>query len=390
MKSRIILSINTAWNIYNFRSGLVKELIAHGYEVIAVAPDDKYAPKLRELGCKFIALPMDSNGTHIGRDVQLLFRYFQLFRKLRPVAYLGYTVKPNIYGSLAAHALGIPVVNNIAGLGATFISQSHVTKIVKWLYKIALKRSHRVFFQNSEDRDLFLEERLVDPKSVALVPGSGIDLKRYAASPVNGRTGLAFLFVGRILKDKGVVELAKAAKTIRDRHPDVVIRLLGTHDPANPNAVPEKDLMEWVGDNRIEYLGTTDDVRPFLAQADCVVLPSYREGVPRSLLEAAAMARPIVATDVPGCRDVVDDGVNGFLCKVKDADDLAEKMLRIVGLTRAERQQMGFAGRAKVESEFDERIVLNRYIKALASIAPSSLVRPILDPLNDDRELLPD
>lgn len=387
MKQKIVISINTAWNIYNFRSGLVKALIEHGYEVIAIAPGDDYVPRLKQIGCKFVALPMDSNGTNPARDLMLLVRYYRLLRALRPVAYLGYTIKPNIYGSMAANALGIPIINNIAGLGATFIRDDYLTRIVRGLYKFALKRSHHIFFQNSDDKNLFLQSGLATPDVCSLLPGSGIDLARYKATPMTdpAQRRFRFLLVGRMLRDKGVREYAEAAKLLRERGVQAEFQLLGFIDPANANAVSAETIRAWEDGGLVTYLGRADDVRPYIAQADCVVLPSYREGVPRSLLEAAAQARPIIATDVAGCRDAVEHGHNGFLCAAKNAADLADSMARMIALDASERAAMGAAGRRKVEADFDEEIVIKKYLSAIASIFPTSV--PALAPIGGVADL---
>jgi glycosyltransferase involved in cell wall biosynthesis len=369
--NRIVISINTAWNIYNFRSGLVKALVEQGYEVVALTPDDEFSPRLQELGCRHVSLPMDGNGTNPVRDFLLLLRYVAVLRALRPAAYLGYTIKPNVYGSLAAQALGIPVINNIAGLGATFIRDNFLTKLVRGLYKFALKRSHRIFFQNPDDQALFVDTGLVGAGVSDLLPGSGIDLKRYPATPpAASERPFRFLLVGRMLRDKGVEEFAEAARLVRQQLPSVEFQLLGFVDPANPNSVPLARIEQWQSEGLLRFLGKTDDVRTYLAQADCVVLPSYREGVPRSLLEAAAMARPLIATDVVGCREAVDDGSNGFLCRAQDGADLADKMLRMLAMSHRERVAMGLAGRRKMEAQFDEQIVIQRYLGALSAISP--------------------
>jgi glycosyltransferase involved in cell wall biosynthesis len=378
MKHKIVISINSAWNIHNFRSGLIKSLVDSGFEVIAVAPDDAYAHRLEALGCRHVSLPMDTNGTHPGRDMLLLARYFFLLRSLRPSAFLGYTVKPNVFGSVAAHALGIPVINNIAGLGTAFIADNHLTKIVRGLYKFALRRSHRVFFQNADDKDLFVDTGLVREEITDLVPGSGIDLSKYIPqrSPARTARGFRFLLVGRMLKDKGVEEFVAAARIVRMKFPQAEFQLLGFIDAGNSNAIQAEKIAAWQAEGLVDYLGMTDDVRPYMLNSDCVVLPSYREGVPRSLLEAAALALPIIATDVVGCRDAVEDGVNGFLCEVKNAPDLAEKMLRMIRLPPEQRVRMGEAGRGKVEVEFDEQIVIERYQQALYSISSLERLQP--------------
>lgn len=371
MNQKILISVNTAWNIYNFRSGLIKALLNHGYQVVAVAPRDEYAPRLRELGCRFISIPMDGNGTHPGRDLSLLMHYYRVLRTERPLAYLGYTVKPNVYGSMAAHMLRIPVINNIAGLGTTFINSSLLTRVVRTLYRVALRRSRRIFFQNADDQALFIKTGLVRSDSTDRVPGSGMDLARFLPVPPSPLTDRPFVFllVSRMLKDKGVEEFVEAARLVRRQIPAVEFQLLGFIDAANANSIPRERIQGWESEGLVRYLGKTDDVRPYLSAADCVVLPSYREGVPRSLLEAAAMARPIIATDVVGCRDVVDHDVNGLLCRVKDSGDLAEKMMQMFHFSQERRMEMGRAGRQKVESEFDEKLVIQKYLNMIGDIA---------------------
>lgn len=376
MKGKLIIALNTAWNLYNFRAGLIRALVAEGYEVVAVAPTDEYAGRLSELGCRFVPLEMDNRGTHPGRDLLLLLRFVWLFRKERPNVYLGYTVKPNIYGSLAAHALGIPVINNIAGLGSVFIKNSWLTRLVRWLYRVALSRSRCVFFQNNDDLDLFVKAGLVAPDKVARLPGSGIDLRAFQPIPavsLNNRS-FRFLLVSRMLWDKGVLEYVNAARIVRQIYPDVEFNLLGFLDVQNPTAISSEQMAAWVKEGVICYHGATDDVKPYLAEADCVVLPSYREGTPRSLLEAVAMGKPIITTDAIGCRDVVDDGVNGFLCLPKNTDDLAEKMEKMVLLEPQRRSEMGKMGRQKVEREFDEKIVIERYLAMIETAGNRGMV----------------
>jgi len=364
---KIVIALNTAWNLVNFRAGLIRALVAEGYEVVAVAPDDEYAPRLAELGCRFVALPMDNKGTHPGRDLLLWFRFLNLLRHERPDVFLGYTVKPNVYGSLAAHVLGIPVVNNIAGLGAVFIRNNWLTRLVRRLYKTALSRSRHVFFQNNEDMQMFVKRGLVVVDKVSRLPGSGINLDTFGFTPMQPLENrpFRFLLVARLLWDKGVGEYVEAARIVRCKYPTAKFQLLGFLDVKNPTAVSSAQMDDWVKEGVVEYLGVVDDVKPYLAAADCVVLPSYREGVPRSLLEAAAIGRPVVTTDAVGCRDAVDDGVNGLLCRVADAADLAEKLLRMIEMPPEARARMGLSGRKKMELEFDEKIVINRYLRVI-------------------------
>jgi glycosyltransferase involved in cell wall biosynthesis len=365
---KIVICINTAWNILNFRRGLIQALQRDGHEVIALAPRDSFADELTALGCRFVDMPMPNGSTNPLEDLRLLSRLKAFCRSERPDVFLGYTAKPNIYGSLAAQSLGIPVINNIAGLGAVFISTSMVTLIVKILYRLALRRSTRVFFQNATDRELFVTQRLVDAKRTDLVPGSGVDLNRFQPQLTSSSAGtFRFLLVGRMLRDKGVVEFIEAASLLRRKHPTVEFVLLGATDYENPAAISRTQVDEWVSEGTVQYLGTRKDVREEIAAADCIVLPSYREGTPRTLLEAAAMAKPIVTTDAVGCREVVTHGHNGFLCQIADSQDLADKMEQMLLLSEESRAAMGIAGRHKMEREFDERLVIERYRSAIAA-----------------------
>ena len=366
---KVIICLNTAWNLVNFRAGLIRALLVAGHEVVAVAPDDKYAGGLNILGCRFIPFNMENCGTNPVQDSMLTWRFVRLFARERPDVYLGYTVKPNVYGSLAAHMLRIPVINNIAGLGAVFIHGGWLVRLVRWLYRIALKRSAKVFFQNDDDRQLFVNGGLVRAEVTDLLPGSGIDLKIFTPVPAPLvpviSSKFRFLLIARMMRDKGVGEYVAAAKLLRQRWPMAEFCLLGFVGVQNPAAISRAEMDAWVAEGVVNYLGVSDDVRIQIATADCVVLPSYREGTPRTLLEAAAMACPIITTDAVGCREVVDDGVNGYLCKVRDAGHLADKMEQMLTLSPEQRSEMGRRGRAKMEAEFDEQIVIKKYLAAI-------------------------
>ncbi len=367
-RRRIVISINTAWNIANFRAGLIKAMISDGYEVVAVAPADDHTGRLEQMGCRFIPLAMDNQGTNPWRDLALFMRYLRILQRERPMAFLGYTIKPNVYGSLAAQRLGIPVINNVSGLGTAFIRNTWMTRVVKWLYRRAFAASHLVFFQNTDDQKLFVEGGLVEARRTAVLPGSGVDLDHFrpiappAVAP-NGST--QFLLIGRVLWDKGVGEYVDAARIVRKVHPNATFAILGFLDVENRTAVPRDRVQAWQAEGVVSYLGSANDVRPHIAAADCVVLPSYREGTPKTLLEAAAMGKPLIATDVPGCRDVVEDSHNGFLCEVKSGADLAAKMIKFLNLPDFERLAMGQASRRKAEQEFDEQFVIKRYLSEL-------------------------
>ena len=362
----ILISINAAWNIVNFRSGLIAALRQSGYRVLALAPPDAWTQRLEALGVEYRPIEMDKKGVSPVADLALLWRYWRGMRRLRPNVFLGWTPKPNIWGSIAAHALGIKVINNVSGLGTAFIRPGPLMRIVTTLYKRAFTRSKTVFFQNEEDMALFLERNIVRPGQARLLPGSGIDLERFRPTDREDEDAFSFLLIARLLWDKGVGEYVEAARLVRAEEPGVRFRLLGFLDVANRTAIPRADVESWVAEGLIDYLGESDDVRSHIAAADCIVLPSYREGLPRTLLEGAAMAKPLIATDVPGCRQVVRHGVNGLLCTVRDARSLADSMLEMIRMTPEERKSMGAAGRGRVESEYDEKIAVGRYLDAIA------------------------
>jgi glycosyltransferase involved in cell wall biosynthesis len=367
----IVIAANAAWNLVNFRAALIRALIAADYRVVAAAPPNAEAEAdLAALGCEFVPIPVDSRGLSPIGDIRTLLAFHALFRRLRPLALLGYTIKPNVYGSLAARITGAHAINNISGLGTAFIRRSWLTLLVKQLYRAGLARSHVVFFQNTADRDEFLTARLVSPGQAKLVPGSGIDVAWFEPRPKppahHGSTN--FLLIARLLRDKGVVEYVEAARALRQSNPALRFRILGFLDAENRTAIARATVEGWVAEGTIDFLGASGDVRPHIAAADCIVLPSYREGTSRVLLEAAAMARPVVATDVPGCREVIDDGITGFLCAPRNAGDLAEKLAGMAALSDAERAAMGQAGRAKIIREFDQSIVIRHYLEVLGGL----------------------
>ncbi len=360
-----VISINAIWNFLNFRVGLITRLQDAGYRVVAIAPDDRHRAALTALGVDFHPIAIASKSLSPLGDLRLLARYYALFGRIRPDVFLGYTIKPNIYGSLAAWARGVPVLNNVSGLGTAFVREGWLMRLVSTMYRAALRHSHTVFFQNAEDRALFVDRGLVQPAQAELLAGSGIDLTRFQPVMAAQHDAPVFLLVGRLLRDKGVIEFVEAARLLRGDHPGVRFQLLGFLDVDNATAITRAEVADWSAAGLIEYLGDTDDVRPYVAAADCIVLPSYREGLPRSLLEAGAMAKPSIATDVPGCRTVIRPGMNGLLCEARSGDDLARAMRDFIALSPAERAAMGERARAIVETEYDERVVIERIVAAV-------------------------
>ncbi len=371
---KVLIVLNSAWNLRNFRSGLIKALLDHGHEVVLAAPADEHVSALQALGARFVNLPMRAHGINPLPDLILLCHLIWLLNILRPTVLLAYTAKPNVYGGLAGRIMSVPVVNNIAGLGSVFIKGGWIAGVLSILYRMALARSRCVFFQNPDDRMHFVAKGLVENKRADLLPGSGINLQHFQVAPLPCMERLhqpiserrfVFLLVARLLKDKGVMEYAEAARQLKPLYPHVEFAVLGSRDQENPNVVSEKLLSNWQSDGVLRYWGTSSDVRKELALADCVVLPSYREGTPRTLLEAAAMGRPLIATDVPGCREVVKAGLNGLLCEPRNAKSLAMQMEAMLNMEPELIQKMAQASRIRVQERFDERLVIEAYLKVL-------------------------
>ncbi len=363
----VAISANSGWNILNFRRPVIAALQKAGWKVAVLAPADQASDGIRALGVQFIPIRVDSSGTSIVRDARLLLDYRRALKALRPDAFLGFTVKPNIYGSLVAAGLGIRTINNISGLGTAFLRGGPLGWMVRRLYRLALWKSARVFFQNPDDLNLFVSAGLVGKEQVQLIPGSGIDLEHFRPSATATDRGgrFRFLFVGRLLRDKGLVEYAEAARLLRPDWPKVEFAVLGFAGSDNRSAVPIAEVKRWEAEGMVTYVGETGDVRPFIAEADCVVLPSYREGLPRSLLESSAMATPMVASDVAGCREIVRDGDTGFLCAARSPESLAKAMQSMLRLTADERAAMGARARKMVEREYDQALVTGAYLAAL-------------------------
>ena len=352
----------------NFRSGLIKALQRAGHRVVATAPKDISFFELERLGCDFFELKISPQSLNPLKDLWSMAQLMFLMRKTQAQKCLFFTAKPNIFGSLCASLLGIEFINNISGLGSVFIENGLLSKFMCFLYKLALKKSTRVFFQNPDDRDVFILKNIVRVEQAQLLPGSGVDLNRYrpALAVNHSKPGeLKFILVARMIRDKGIYEYIEAAKTVHTHYPHVQFNLLGFLGVENPTAVSLEQMNEWNKLPFIHYLGEAEDVREFISQSDCVVLPSYREGTPKALLEAAAMAKPIITTNVPGCKEVVDDSMNGYLVEVKNTKDLAKKMCKMIELTEVEREEMGRCGRIKMERQFNEEIVFSAYLKVI-------------------------
>ena len=365
---KVVIVLNSSWQAYNFRLNLARALKENKYKVIFIAPYDKKYSELLKNEFDFYNINIDPKGINPIHDFKTMISLYKLYNIITPDIVLNFTIKPNIYSSLVSGLLDIKVISNISGLGTIFIKQSVVTKIAKLLYKVALRFNGKVFFQNNDDKTLFIENNLVSEKKSDLLPGSGVDLNKFIPIKKQDDEVFKFLLIARLLKDKGILEFIEATKIIKDKCFNVEFQLLGSVGVANKTAISSEELQVWIDSGLVNYLGTTDNVQNVIANVDCVVLPSYREGTPRSLLEACAMEKPIITTNVVGCKEVVDDGINGYLCEVKNEKDLATKMEVMINLSDEERLVMGKAGRNKIVNEFDEKIVINKYLKIIDEI----------------------
>ncbi|MEZ8337455.1 glycosyltransferase family 4 protein [Vibrio cyclitrophicus] len=365
----VVITSNTSWYLYNFRKNTILALIDAGYRVIAIAPQDEYSNKLEVLGAEYNHIEIDQGGTNPVKDIVTFFCFMKLYREIRPAAVLNFTPKNNIYSTLAANMFGANSINNIAGLGMVFINENLTSKLARFLYKISQPKAHTIFFQNQDDRALFAKHKLAPLEITDRVPGSGADLSRFSVSPSQDDGVVRFLLIARMLYDKGIGHYVEAARELKAKYGDAVeFRLLGFLDVNNPSAVSKQDMQSWVDEGVVNYLGTSDSVEKEIAKVDCMVLPSfYREGVPKSLLEACAMGKPIVTTDNVGCRETVDDGINGYLCEPRSTSSLVEKLELMISQSHEQRLQMGLESRTKVENEFDEKLVINKYLEAVKS-----------------------
>jgi glycosyltransferase involved in cell wall biosynthesis len=365
----ITLSANTSWYLYNFRASTIRRLLHEGYRVLCLSPEDAYSRKLvQDLHCEWLPLRMDNQGTNPLQDAVLVLRLWRYYRQFSPVAALHFTVKNNVYGTWAAYALRVPAINNISGLGTAFIHTGLVPAIVRMLYKTSQRFAHRVFCQNEEDYAQLLAEKLVAATHLELLPGSGVDLERFhpALKKVPTRP-FRFLYAGRMLADKGLYELVEAFRSIIQDGVECSLWLSGFADVENVSSIAQQQLSQWGEEAGIEWLGASDAMETVYADVDCVVLPSYREGMPRSLLEAGAMGLPVVATDVPGCRNIIQHGFNGLLCASRSSASLKQAMLQMLAMPAGERAALGDNGRRRVEEKFSDAVVVQATLRAIQS-----------------------
>lgn len=371
MSKKVLLVSNTAWSIKNFRTGLINELQNKGYDIFVLAPYDEYVQNLKELGCTFVNVKMDAKGFNPFAELKGFYIFYKKIKQINPDFILSFTIKPNLYSSISARILNLPILINITGLGQGFSSSILLKKVLIFVSKISFRNVNTVFFQNNDDKKVFLENRIVKENVAINIPGSGANTDYfYPMTKTKEDDGkIVFCIITRLLWDKGINEYIKAIEIVKKEYKNVEFQLLGKLDSKDKKAVPEVELKKWVKKGLINYLGFSDDVRQQIRETDCIVFPSYyREGVPRSLIESISMGKPVITTNHIGCKEIVDDTINGFLCEIKDEYSLADAIKKFLLLDSSQRQKMGEKSRQKALDEFDEKIVISKYLNRIEQI----------------------
>lgn len=371
VSKKIAIVSNSTWNIFNFRLNLIRKFKSEGYRIIVIAPIDEYISYLNEsYFTKHIPLKrLSAQGKSPLSDLMLTFELYKIYKREKPDIVFHYTIKPNIYGSIAATWAKIPSISILTGLGYTFLNPSFINRIVPWLYKFAFRKINKLILYNPDDLNFFVENNYISKEKCVIIPGSGVNSNFFRPLSANKKNDkFIFLFIGRLLYDKGIEEFVEAAKQVRQigKHSEFLV--VGELNPDNPSAISKDKFFSWVESKYIQYLGSTKDIRRFIKNADCIVLPSYREGVPRAILEAMSMEKPIITTDVAGCRETVVEETNGLLVPAKDSLALAEAMTQLYNLSKEEIELMGKNSREFVLNRFDDKIIVSKYLSLLNEI----------------------
>lgn len=367
MNKSIFFVDNSTRCFYIFRLAVAKAFINMGYKVYVMSPPpyEYYSERIKETGAVHIPYKMNGKFSPLG-DLKLLIKYWQLYKKYKPDFVIHYTIKPNIYGSIAAKINSISSVSVVPGTGFVFQKKGLVSRIVVGLYKLAFKYPRKVWVLNEDDYSAFLSRNIVEKERLDILPGEGVDTTYYKSVSIYKRhSPFVFLYMGRMLREKGVEYIAQASKILRKKGVnDFEIHLLGLVDGLSKDVISMEEIKGWEQEGLVRFLGSVPDVRKNIEDADCVLLPTfYGEGVPRSLMEACAMERAVLASDNVGCRDVVEDMYNGILCKSQDVDDLADKMEYMMSLPEEKLNVMGLNGRKKVKECFREEVIIQRYLE---------------------------
>lgn len=359
MKQILILANNDI-GLYKFRKELIEELLKQKYEVYISLPNGKFIHELINLGCNYIETNISRRGTNPVTDLKLMVKYRKIIMDIKPDVVLTYTIKPNVYGGIACELMNVPYIANITGLGSAVENQGIMQKITVILYKIAFYKLNCVFFQNKENMKFFIDKKIAIGKH-KLIPGSGVNLNHFHILEYPSDETVEFVFISRIMKEKGIDQYLEAAQYIRSKYPNTRFHICGFCEEAYENKL--KELQE---KGIIEYHGMIRDVREIISQTHCIIHPTYYpEGMSNVLLESAASGRPLITTNRSGCREIVDDGINGFIVEQQNSKDLIEKIEKFLRITYEEKKKMGIEGRKKVEKEFDRCIVVKKYMMEL-------------------------
>lgn len=367
----IAITANTAWNLYNFRKALILLLLKEGHRVFAIAPQDESVDKLvAETGVTFLSLvQLSRKGSNPIQDVKLIREYQKIYQDNKIDVAIQYTIKPNIYGSIAGARTGTKTISNLTGLGYVFLNKSLKNRIAKKLYKMALAKTNVACFHNEADAKLFKELKLVKADKINVVHGSGVDADYFQYSPRRENDQFVFLFIGRLLYDKGIRELLEAYKKLSQAvSKPVVLHILGDIDEGNPASLSTTVFEQYTNTLNIQHHGMQDDVKPYINASDCVVLPSYREGLPKSLIEAMSMERPIITVNSVGCAHLIVNNQNGYLAEVKSSESLFQQMKKMVDLSAEQRKTMGAFGRKLVLENYSAEIINKQYIKLISQL----------------------
>ncbi len=368
---KIAFVANSTWNIYNFRLALIKAFLKKGFQVIVIAPVDEYIHYLNKTpGLTHIPLKhLSRKSKNPLKDISLFLELWNIYKKHQPDLIIHYTVKPNIWGNFAACFSRIPSVCVVTGLGYSFLHQRSLRNFTELLYRISFRLAQAVIFKNKDDRSLFIEKQIVKREQAYTVPGSGVNIKHFSPrkfSPSDNRK--VFTFIGRLLYDKGIVEFVEAAKRVHQKCPNADFWVIGDIDEGNPSFVSKAQLVRWIENKTICYYGIELDVRPVISQSDCIVLPSYREGLSMVLLEAMAMGKPVITTDTPGCRQTVDSGKNGFLVPVKNSEALALAIETYCNLSETQTRQMGQHSRYLAQQRYAQQVAIDSYFSVFEKV----------------------
>jgi len=366
---KILILSNSAEGLYDFRFELIQRMLDEGYEVFLSLPeseDDKKAMLLKKSGAKYIRTDINRRGMNFFEDIKLIKKYNNIIKNIKPDLVFTYTIKPNIYGSIVSGIYKIPVIINITGLGST-LQNSKIKRLIIILYRYACSKARVVFFQNKSNREFFMSNGIVKGTKTRLIPGSGVNINKFVPQKKsNNDQKIKFLFFGRIMREKGINEFLAAAQQVTKKYDNTEFLMLGYFEEQE-----YKYLEKGMENQRIRYIGSSDNVREVIKEVDCIINPSYHEGMSNVLLEGAAMGKPLIASNIPGCKEIIDDGENGYLFEVGSAKSLEEKIIRFIELNQEEREKMGHNSRRKIESEFNRDIVVDEYMEAINYIMRS-------------------